>query len=162
MESIAADDARSSLDAVDAARLDVAQRLRAPWWYYPALGLLTSQLVLVYGLLGVDNNPPAALLRGLSLWLEILGSIWLQRTYSRRTGFLIRTPRGPRGWVAFTAFVVGLAAPFCHISYLSLVGDNPAQRVVFAAALVTLAATVVLGPLYEKVHRMEVRRQEGA
>ncbi len=161
MESIAADGARRSLDAVAAARLDVAERVRAPWWYYPALGVLVAQMVLAYGLLDLDDNPRASLLWGLSLGLEILGSFWLQRTYARRTGFLIRSPRSARGWVAFAAFLIGLGAPFSYISYLSL-ADNPAQRVVLAAALVTLVATAVLGSVYDKVQRAELRQQEGA
>ena len=162
MESLAADGARRSLDAVAAARLDVAERVRAPWWYYPALGLLVAQMVLTYGLLDLDGNPGASLVRGLSLGLEIVGSFWLQRAYARRTGFLIRSPRGPHGWVAFTAFLVGLGAPFSYISYLSLTGDNPSQRVVLSAALITLVATGVLGSVYDKVHRSELGRQEAA
>ncbi|MCD0443315.1 hypothetical protein LO763_06705 [Glycomyces sp. A-F 0318] len=39
--------ARAALDAVDQSRSDMADRLVAPWWYHPLLGVLVGGLVTV-------------------------------------------------------------------------------------------------------------------
>lgn len=80
--------ARRSLDSIGASRLEVAERLTTPRWYYPALALLVAQMVVVHGLLG---NLPAAS----SVLVVVLGTGWLVRSYTGHTGIVARWPVGP-------------------------------------------------------------------
>jgi hypothetical protein len=151
MESISADDARRSLDSIGASRQDVARRLTTPRWYYPVLGLLVAQMVLVYGLVG---GLPAVL----SALLVALGSGWLVRTYAGHTGLRISRPAGLRSAVAMAAFAVGLAAPVLAVTFV----DDLATGVVLALAVVCLVSVVVLGPVYDDAFRADLRRRPDA
>lgn len=161
MESLAADDARRSLDLVAAARLDVAERLRTPWWYYPALGLMSSQVVLVYGLVGVPAPSLRSLLMGASLFVQVLGGFWLQRTFADRTGVLARRPEGRRSRAAFAAFVLGMLGPLLYVFgavfLTGILGDGVSTQGVIALAAVQLVAALVLGPVYEAACRADIR-----
>ncbi len=158
MESLAPDEARNSLDSIGAVRLDVAKRLTTPWWYHLVLGLLVAQVVLAYGLLDLEGNPRAALLRGLSLMLEVLGSFWLQRKLADRTGLAIRLPSARHSWAAFAVFVLGMGAPFLYVGF----ADDPTHRVVVSAALASLVSTIVFGRIYDAAYRADLRRREAA
>ncbi|WP_457208353.1 hypothetical protein [Nocardioides sp. P5_C9_2] len=148
MESISADDARRSLDSIVASRQDVADRLTTPPWYYPVLGLLIAQMVLVHGLVG---DRPAVL----SALLVVLGSGWLVRTYAGHTGLRISRPSGRRSAAALAAFAVGLATPVLVVTLV----DDIATGTVLALAAVSLFSTVVLGPVYDATYRADLRRR---
>lgn len=148
MESISADDARRALDSIGASRQDVADRMATPPWYYPVLGLLVGQMVLVHGLVG---GLPAVL----SALLVVLGSGWLVRTYAGHTGLRITRPAGLRSAVAMAAFAVGLAAPVLVVTF----ADDLAAGVVLLMTGVSLVSTVVLGPVYDACYRADLRRR---
>lgn len=153
MESISADDARRSLDSIGASRREVADRMITPRWYYPALGLLVAQMIVMYGLVG-------DLLAVLSALLVVAGSGWMVRTYTGHTGIVARLPDGLRSGVALAAFALGMIVP---VMYVVLVGDVP-TAVVLALAALALVCTVVLGPVYDAAYRADLRRKavEGA
>lgn len=164
MESLAADDARRSLDAVAAARLDVAERLRTPWWYYPVLGVLSSQVVLICGLNGFGAPFPRSLLIGASLFVQILGGFWLRRAYADRSGVLARRrPEGRRSRVAFATFAAGILAPLIYVSVAGFRSDDLVGSVSTPVAVVLaagqLVAVLVLGPLYEAAQRADLNRR---
>ncbi len=44
-----ADDALASIEAVNQAQAELADRLITPWWYHPGLGLVEALLVVSMG-----------------------------------------------------------------------------------------------------------------
>lgn len=148
MESISPEDARRSLDSVDASRRDVAQRLVTPGWYYPVLGLLIAQMIVVYALL--DGAWPVA-----SALLVAVGSGWLVRAHSGRTGITVSRPVGMRSGLSLAAFAAGMCAPVLYVVFVD--GVRPA--VVLGLAGVALVSTVVLGPVHDAAHRADLRRR---
>jgi hypothetical protein len=148
MESISADDARRSLDSIDASRQDLADRMTTPRWYYPAVGLLVAQMVLFYGLVG---GLPAVL----SALAVALGSGWLVRAYAGRTGISISKPAGLRSGFALAAFALAMMVPVLYVAFV----DPVATGLVLALAASTLVTTVVLGPVYDAAYRDYLRRR---
>lgn len=151
MESVSADDARCSLDSIDAARSDVAERIATPIWYYPLLGLLVAQMVLVYGF--VEGGWPAV-----SAVAVAVGSLCLVRTSAGRTGLAVGRPVGRRSGAALVVFALGMMAP---LLFVVLIKDVAAD-VVVALSLFVFLSTVVLGPVYDAAYRADLRHRAPA
>jgi len=126
-----ADDALASIEAVNQAQADLADRLITPWWYHPSLGLIEALLVVSMGL------PTWWRLGAIVVAMAGLGA--LVRAYARLTGLGMswQYSRLARGWViALLLIVVGALV-------VVLVVGQPLVTAV--AAVVVFVATVVLG-----------------
>jgi hypothetical protein len=82
------EDARASLAAVDRVQADLADRLVAPWWYHPGLGLVQALLV--------SSMAFPSLLRSLATVVGAGGLLLLVSEYKRARGQRPAVPAAPR------------------------------------------------------------------
>lgn len=136
-------DAAASLDLVDQARADLADRLVTPRWYHPILGLVEAAFVV-----SLDLPSPW---RFVLLVLGLAGLGALVRAYSRVTGL------GAGGdyvkWAV--GWVVGLVALVLAAMAAVLLTDQ--LWVTIAAAVGVFVATIVLGRRADATVRARLR-----
>jgi len=142
------DDALASIEAVNRAQADLADRLVTPWWYHPGLGLIEATFVVSMGL--------PTWWRLAAVVVAIAGLGVLVRAYSRLTGLGMswQYARQAGGWVMALVVIV-LAA----LAVVLLVGH---PLVTAAAAVVVFVATVVLGRRTDRAIRDRLRRGVGS
>ena len=142
------DDALASIEAVNRAQADLADRLVTPWWYHPGLGLIEATFVVSMGL--------PTWWRLAAVVVAIAGLGVLVRAYSRLTGLGMswQYARQAGGWVMALVVIV-LAA----LAMVLLVGH---PLVTAAAAVVVFVATVVLGRRTDRAIRDRLRRGVGS
>ena len=106
------DDAAATLAALDGDRAALADRVRQPWWYDPALGLLIGGFIASYSF-----SYPWGTLAAAPVF--VVGILLLVRAYRKHTGLWVSGFHGSpstkplvRLWVAgyLAVFVVGLVA----------------------------------------------------
>ncbi len=148
MENHSSDDARRSLETIGASRQEIAGRMTRPRWYYPVMGVLMAQLVLVYGLYEE--------LRMLSLVLWLIGAFWLPRLYVARTGVVGRFPATLRSGLVWTLFLLGLLIPMG----VTVLRDDLSVGVVVVLALTSLISTIVIGQTLDVAYRADVCRDK--
>lgn len=154
MESQSSHDARQSLDAIGESRHDIAARLTTPRWYYPLLGALVAQMILVYGLVGNTHGLLGNFVSVLSALLVAVGSGWLVGTYSARTGLVARFPSAARSRLGLAAFALGILVPTLVVVF----AESLPTTTVVVLALAAFTSTVLLGPAYDALYRADVRR----
>jgi hypothetical protein len=137
-------DAGPALDEVARARATLADRMTAPWWYYPVLGVLVAQHAFVQGFDNRNWTLPSFL-------LLIVGSAVLVMTWRRLSGLTVTTPTGPRSRILLVMQV--LVAAVC-IGVADVADD---QRIAAAAAVIVVVATVVLGRRYDEALGQDLR-----
>ena len=137
------EDASTSLDLVDQARADLADRLVTPRWYHPILGLIEAALVASLGV----PSPWRLIL----LVLGLAGLAAVVRAYTRSTGLGVGGDylRLAGGWVA------GLLGVILVAMAAVLLLDQPWVTVV--AAVGALVATIVLGRRADAMVRIRLR-----
>lgn len=151
MESISADDARRSLESIGAVRRDVAARLTTPLWYYPALGLLVAQMVVVYGIV----RGPVPVLSALVL---AAGATLLRRTYDGHTGIVATWPAGRLSAVALVAFASGILVPVSLVCLDYVTSADRDTGAVIGLAALSFVSTALLGPVYDACYRTDLQR----
>lgn len=131
---------------------ELAARIVTPWWYHPALGVITA---IFAGAQALPGAWPMVL-----LVLGIVAIPILTTTYSHRFGVIVTKPAGPRSkrlllatlGVLVTAMSSSLAFKFLNI--------DPWWALIPAG--VTFAATVILGRRYDMALRQEVATPKAA
>ena len=125
------EEARASIELVQRANADLADRLVTPWWYHPSLGLIEAMLVFSFAL-------PIPL-RIAVLVVAVAGIGLLVSAYQRLTGLGMsaRYAALARGWVLALVVIV-----LASIGVVVLVDRLP---VAVALAVLVLVATIVLG-----------------
>ena len=143
-----ADDALASIEAVNQARAELADRLITPWWYHPGLGLVEALFVVSIGL------PTWWRLAAIVVAMAGLGA--LVRGYAQLTGLGMswQYSRLAPGWIIALVVIV-LAA----IAVVLLVGQ---PLVTAIAAVVVFVATVVLGRQADRAVRDRLRHGVGS
>ena len=136
MESHDSASASAALDAAAAARQSAAARLRSPWWYYPALGLLAAQHVLAQGLDERNWTLPSFL-------LLIGGAVVLVIARRRVTGVSAVGPRGTESRQLLTLMILTTAVSIVLTAVVHSIAIGA------IAAVVTLGVTVATGPRYD-------------
>lgn len=136
-------DALASLDLVDQARSDLADRLVTPWWYYLILGLIEAGFIVSFALPTVWRILPVV------LGCAALGV--LVRAYSRVTGlgFSENYWKLAGGWPVAVLGVVVAAL------LVVLVLDQ--FWVTMVTAMVVFAAIIVLGRRADATIRARLR-----
>ena len=142
--SVTPEDASASLDLVDQARADLADRLVTPWWYHPILGLIEAAFVVSFAL-----PTPWRLVLVVGA-IAALGG--LVRAYSALTGLAVF---GGSYWSMARGWIIALLAVVVVALALSLLGDSLA--VSLAAAALAFVATVVCGRRADKAIRARLR-----
>lgn len=138
--------AQTTLDDITRDRERLATRIITPWWYHPALGLITSVFAAAHALPGVW--PIAAITLG------IIALPVLTTTYARVSGVVVTKPAGPRSRrLLIATLVVLVAAMSCSLAFKFL-DVSPWWALVPAG--VTFVATVVLGRRYDDALRQEI------
>jgi hypothetical protein len=137
------EDASASLDLVDQARADLADRLASPRWYHPILGLIEAALVASLGV----PSPWRLVL----LVLALVGLAALVRAYTRLTGLGVGGDyvRLAGGWVV--ALLGLILAAIAAVLLLDQVW------VTVTAAVGVFVATIVLGRRAEETVRARLR-----
>jgi len=142
-----AEDARTALAHLDADRAVLAQRIVTPWWYHPALGLITATFA------GAHVLPGAGALTAIALGVVAIPA--LMSLYARQTGVVVTKPAGPRSRrLLGTMLILLVAAMVCALLF-KLTGVDPLWGLV--PAMATFVATVILGRRYDDALRRETR-----
>lgn len=147
METNSPDDARRSLDSIGASRHQIADRLTTPVWYYPVLGILVAQMVVVFELYG----PLAA---ALSAAVMAIGAGMLVGVYAAQTGVVATFPTTLRGGLLLALFALGMLVPLGVVVF----DKNLSTSIVAVLALASFVSTVVFGTAYDAAYRAGLRR----
>jgi hypothetical protein len=144
--SMTQSEARAALGSLDEDGTALAARIVTPWWYHPALGVITGVFAGAHALPGAW--PVIAIAIG------IVAIPVLTTTYSRRYGVAVSKPAGPRGRRLLLAVLAVLIGAMLSSLAFKLVGLEPWWALVPAA--ITFSATVVLGRRYDAALREEI------
>jgi hypothetical protein len=143
-DGYSAEDAAASLDLVDRARSDLADRLVTPWWYHPALGLIEAAFVVSFAM--------PTLWRLVLVVVAIAALGGLTRAYSRLTGLAVF---GGSYWTMARGWIIALLSVIVVALGLSLLGGS--VLVSLAAAALAFVATVVCGRRADMAIRARLR-----
>lgn len=144
--SMTPDEARAALRDVSKDGGTLAAQIITPWWYHPALGVITAVFVVAHALPGVW--PVVAIAIG------IIAIPVLTTTYASRFGVAVSKPAGPRGrrlLLVVLAVLVGGMALSLAFKVLEL-----APWWALVPAVITFAVTVILGRRYDDALRREI------
>jgi hypothetical protein len=148
---IDAQGARDALESVRRGRAAAADRLVTPLWYHPILGLLEAMLVVAIGL----GTPT---MFAVAVTVFFLGIAALVTGYKALTGVWVSGIRaGGASWLAWLSGVV-MAACLGGAAIVRNDHVGPTWLVWVLAAL-AFAAIVVIGPLFDRVVRRELRAE---
>lgn len=128
----------------------LAARIITPWWYHPALGLITAVFAGAQALPGVWPIAATA--------LGIIALPVLTTTYARVSGVVVTKragkPAGPRSRrLLIATLAVFIAAMSCSLAFKFL-DVSPWWALIPAGVM--FAATVVLGRRYDEALRQEI------
>ena len=141
------EDARNALRHLDEDRAALAGRIVTPWWYHPALGVITATFA------GAHVFPGAGALTAIALGVGAIPA--LISLYARQTGVVVTKPAGPHSRrLLGTMLVVVVVAMTCALVF-KLTHVDPLWGL--APAMVTFVATIVLGRRYDEALRRETR-----
>lgn len=141
------DEARGALDALDADRAALAERLRTPWWYYPGLGAILAAFVASPAI--VDSGT-----RSTVVTFGCVGLVFLLLAHKRATGFAVLRDAGPRS--RWRAICLAVAVVLLFVASLVAARAGAVLWVTVAAAAV-FAATVAGGRWYDRASFAELR-----
>lgn len=151
MENESVQEAREALAAVAGARANAADRLVTPWWYHPVLGLLVAGFVLIYAF----GNLPVVII-GIVLYFAGLGI--LVGAYKNKTGMWISGFRAgaatPWTFALLGVYVAAMIAAILLARLTSL------DWVAWVAAPVLVVATIVIGRLFDRAWRADLRSKQ--
>jgi hypothetical protein len=141
------EEALASIEVVDQANADLADRLVTPWWYHPILGLIEAMLVLSFAM-------PIPL-RLAVVVVAVAGVGLLVSAYTRLTGLGMsgRYAALARGWV------LGLVAVVLGAIGVAVLVDQ--LVVTIAMAALVLVATIVFGRRADHTIRARLRSGRG-
>ncbi|PPF78429.1 hypothetical protein [Pseudoclavibacter sp. Z016] len=140
------DQAQAALDDLGHDSQGLAARIVTPWWYHPALGVITAIFAGAHALPGAW---PMVL-----LVLGIVAIPILTTTYSRRFGVVVTKPAGPRSKRLLLATLGVLVAAMMSSLAFKFLSIDPWWALIPAG--VTFMATVILGRRYDEALRQEV------
>ena len=137
------EEALASIEVVDQANADLADRLVTPWWYHPSVGLIEAMIIVSFTL------PTPWQLVALAVAVACLGAV--VRAYQRLTGLgmSMRYAALARGWV------LGLVAVVLAAIGVVVLVDQVA--VTIALAVLVLLATIVIGRRADSAIRTRLR-----
>jgi hypothetical protein len=139
-------EAQTALDDMTRDQQHLAARIITPWWYHPALGLITAVFAGGHALPGAW--PLGAIVLGIAA-IPVLTT-----AYARTAGVVVTKPAGPRSRrLLLATLLVLVAAMSCSIAFKFL-GVSPWWALIPAG--VTFVATVVLGRRYDEALRQEI------
>ncbi|MEU5155655.1 hypothetical protein [Glycomyces sp. NPDC021274] len=153
--------AQAALASIDKSRADIADQLVSPWWYHPALGVLTGGMTMV-ACSGITwfvaaVVPLVPIIVGSILAVYVVGMILLSRFYYRRVGVLsdahaagLRKRRNLAVWMSVGLFLVG------NYWAVTEIYNNPWPRAI-AVGVVVAAFTVVWGRRFDKAMQAALR-----
>lgn len=148
MENQSGNEAREALSAIGDARAAAAERLVAPWWYYPVLGLLAAGAVLMASLGNVF------VFLG-TLWVFTVGLGVLMGLHRERTGLWIPAFRSGRAsrwaWLLLATYAVCVPAAIIAGRLAST------EWAAWLAAVVLFAATAVAGSRFNEALQAQLR-----
>lgn len=139
-------EAARQLADLEQSRAELARRIVAPWWYHPALGLVTASMIAMLA---------APLVWRLVHLAFVFGACWLlMRAYKRRTGVWVHGWRAGRTrWVSAGLAAVVLAVGLASVGLWLATGEVLIHFV--AAGLVAVLVTAA-GPLWEAAFRRDL------
>lgn len=144
-------EANDALQALADDRTTLSARIVTPWWYHPALGLITAALVISQALPAV----PA----GVLMAVAIVSTALLVLAYRRAYGVSVTTPAGPRSTrMLFTLMAVLVIAMVAAL--LIRIAEQPAVWALLPATA-AFALTVVLGRRYDRMYRADLVAGDG-
>lgn len=141
-------EAARQLAALEQYNADLARRVVAPWWYHPALGLVTGSMIAMLAAPLVWRLVHLAFVFGAS-WLLIQG-------YKRRTGVWVHGWRAGRTrWVSAGLAALVLTVGLVSVGLWLATGETLIHLV--SAGVVALAVTAA-GPLWEAAFRRDLEQ----
>ena len=148
MENESLSEARNALDAIASARGDAADRLIAPWWYHPVLGLLAAAFVVAITIGGTVVTISVAIVYFVGLGL-------LMGAYKAKTGLWINGLRaGNASWWTVPLMIVMVACMGAGYYLHTAQGlDWPA----WVAGVMVFAAVNVFGRYFDVALRAQLR-----
>jgi hypothetical protein len=145
-------EARAALGEFAQDRATLAARIITPWWYHPALGVITGVFAGAHAL--PDGWPVVAIAAG------IVAIPILSTTYARRYGVAVSKPAGPRGRRLMLAVLAVLVAGMASSLAFKFLGLEPWWGII--PAVITFVATIILGRRYDDALRQEIAVPRGA
>lgn len=148
MESDATSSAHDSLAAVSEARSAAADRIITPWWYHPALGLISAAYLVAASL-----GSPVVLALAVGL---LVGSLAvLTRAYRRLTGIWVWGTAAGRAtrW----AYAMGATMGAAMIASLIFLNTTSLIWPTYALAAAAGVAIVLMGRRFDDTLRRELR-----
>jgi hypothetical protein len=144
MESERRDQAVAALAEIDEGRA-AQRRIVTPWWFYPAVGVLTGLWPMALALRWfLVLLPVEAVVLG--------GAYLLRRSLRARTGIVVNPLRlGPGGVALFTAYLVVSVALITPVGILNIVQDQTPLWIGAACALAEVVASVAYGVALERL-----------
>ncbi|MDY0914506.1 hypothetical protein [Rathayibacter festucae] len=139
--------AREALATLNADRQMLADRLRAPVWYYPLLGIAAA---LVIGSPGAEAPGQSILVT-----FGCIGLVFLSLAHRRITGMMVTRMAGPRSLAFAVALSVVVVLLLGTSFALAAVGQS---GWVWMTATAAFAATWIGGGLYDRAYDRELRR----
>ncbi|WP_017595814.1 hypothetical protein [Nocardiopsis potens] len=138
------EEARAALDALQADRAALADRIASPWWYHPVLAAIMAAFVA----------SPAAPVPALFITGGSVGLIFLVQAQEQRSGLSVTRPAGPRS----RAVLFGYGAVAVALVFVSFALVNLDLRA-WVAATAGLAFALMLGGglVYDRVYGAELR-----
>ena len=144
-------EARDTLSALDRDRTALSARIVTPWWYHPALGLITATLVFSQAL--------PALLASVLVVAAIVCIPVLVLAYRRAYGVTVTTPAGPRSTRMLFALMAVLVVALVT-ALLIRIAEQPAVWALLPATA-AFALAVVLGRRYDRLYREDLVADDG-
>jgi hypothetical protein len=141
------EDALRMLAEIKAANTGMAERLKAPTWYHPALGLLTG------GLAAVQAAPV--------IWMYVyyvvfgLGLVVLVRSYMRKTGMWVSGYRAGRTRIVAVSLAVITGALMVNSAWLFR--SKHLTWVPLVTAVVLAVIVTIAGFVWEAAFRKDMR-----
>lgn len=139
------------LAALRSGRSAAADRLVTPWWYHPILGLLVAGLLVAYGI-------GSRWVVGAALVVFFAGVAALVTAYRNRTGVWVSgfNAGGASRWAyALAALILACFAAALVARYV-----HHTAWAAWAAAVVALVGTVLIGRRFDVALRERIRRGE--
>lgn len=139
--------ARAALNALDADRSALADRIVTPPWFYPALAAVTAAFV-------ASPAAPSPLVQCLVVVAGSLSLTFLVLAYQKRTGLAISRTSGPRSLGLLIALGVFVVVLLVASLVLALADLRP-----WVAATAALAFVVMMAGCraYDRVYDSELR-----
>jgi hypothetical protein len=139
------------LAAVRTGRSAAADRLVTPWWYHPILGLLVAGLLVAYGI-------GSRWVVGATLVVFFGGVAALVTAYRSRTGVWVSgfSAGGASRW----AYALGGLILACFAGALVARYVHHTDWAAWAAAVVAVVGTVLIGRRFDVALRERIRRGE--